>query len=195
MRFSGTPFPALLCVGSHLQAARRPTKSAGVAERPHRRVVACARGRGVGLTSGALRPLCPSSFVGKRTSHQRHEQEGCSRRADLLRCRIRRLAKAMLAFSADAARAVPRACPTTRGNLSTLPSVQADDEARGWACSSSRLQLARCRPNKTRASLRFSSQTRYAGHYSALRTSEARVQKTAIVLLDHPQLGTWPLTT
>ena len=188
MRFSGTPFPALLCVGSHLQAARRPTKSAGVAERPHRRVVACARGRGVGLTSGALRRPSLCSFVKKRSSHQRHEQVGRSRRADLLRCRTRLLAEAMLAFSTDAARAVPRACPSTRVNSSTTRSVHVEYKARGWASPRSRLQLACCLPSKTRASLRFSQQSTYAGHYGALRTAVWGSIKTAIILLTTPRL-------
>ena len=61
------------------------------------------RGCDVGSTRGALCRTCPCSFVEKRSSHQRHKQEGRSRRADLLRCRIRLLAEAMLAFSADAA--------------------------------------------------------------------------------------------
>ena len=83
----------------------------------------CASGRGVGLTGGALRCPGPCCCVKRRTSHPRHEQEGRSRRADLLRWRTRLLAEAMLAFSADAARAVPRACPSTRGIWSQAMSV------------------------------------------------------------------------
>ena len=176
--------------GSHLQAAGRPKKSVEAAQRPHWRVVVCARARlqapsvqppalrgarGVGSTSGALRRPCHFYFVEKRTSHLRRKQEGHNRRADLLRWRIRLLAEAMLAFSADAARAVPRACPSTRRNWSATPSVRARGKARGQASPRSRLQLTRCLHRRTRASLRFSQQRGCVGQYCALRTGGSTV--------------------
>ena len=98
----------------------------------------------------------------------------------------------MLAFSTDAARAVPRACPSTRVTSSTTPFVHVEDKARGWASPHSRLQLARCLTCKTRASLRFSQQRECAGQCCALRTGGStfvwRRQETGTILLDHPPL-------
>ena len=130
--FQKYPFPRVLTSASYLQAAGKPKESADDAQRLYSRVVVCASGHGVGSTGGALRRPCRCSFSEERASQQHHEQRGSSRRADPWRCRARLPAGAMLAFLADAARAVPRAQRLTRGNSSATPSAGRGGKQPGW---------------------------------------------------------------